>query len=115
MGAGSTHRKELRAACGHGSTVIGRQCWRSQRDDLDGKGGLGRGLIIKENYIQIAECGMYLKERYMLGMYRGFYEATSEETPILSLIIDFLSCFRGEVAYYFVSIGSRIVGPAGLK
>lgn len=32
--------KELRATCGHGSTVIERQCWRSQRDDLNGKEAL---------------------------------------------------------------------------
>lgn len=32
--AGSTHRKELRAACGHRSTTLGRLEW---------EGGLGRG------------------------------------------------------------------------
>ena len=39
-GDGFTHGQELRATCGQGSTVIGRQYWRSQRDDLNGKEAL---------------------------------------------------------------------------
>lgn len=38
--------------------VIGRgNVGGLSRDDLNGKGALGRGRIIQENYVQIAESG----------------------------------------------------------
>ena len=83
---GPLTEKGLRAACEHWPTVIGRQCWRSQRDNLKGEGGLGRGFIMQENYIQIAESGGQ-KRRHMLRMYQGPTRLRrSKPTP--SLIID---------------------------
>lgn len=45
------------------------------------------------NYIHIAKSG-WSKTRTMLRIYQGPYEATPEEDPALSLIIDFIMFSR---------------------
>lgn len=49
---------------------------------LEWEGGLGRGLIVQENYIQIAKSGP------KRGIYYACVKATLEKAPTLSLIID---------------------------
>ena len=71
-GAGSTHRKELRAACGHRFILGG----------LNGKGALEEASCGKTTY-RLQK--VVVKNEAYITPVAGAYEASPEEAPTLSL------------------------------